>query len=309
MTISFNMTISSPCNHFNVNAYDVEGTQQTKKHNEIRKQRIDENGLAIGGKEWLNIKKHNEKNKRKEAKNDKTYCGSCYGAAEKGKCCQTCDDVIDAFRAKGWGLSGIDKWEQCIKEGYDNFGKESCLIFGVVRVERAKGTLLFTTIEDVKPGEKRLHDISRVSRSLNLSHTIHYFEIGAMVPGKDNQLTSLSVLQKEKGKMNYKYYLNVVPTKWISTRGFEVNTYKFTATLVEKNMTEPSSRDVPGIYFQYDFQPYSVISRETTYSLWRFIKSVCSIVGGAFACASLADQFLFRALSTLEGKRRIGKDI
>ena len=29
-------------------------------------------------------------------------CGSCYGAAEDGVCCDTCGDVMRAYRKKGW---------------------------------------------------------------------------------------------------------------------------------------------------------------------------------------------------------------
>jgi hypothetical protein len=31
-------------------------------------------------------------------------CGSCYGAAEDGVCCDTCDDVRQAYRRNGWSF-------------------------------------------------------------------------------------------------------------------------------------------------------------------------------------------------------------
>ncbi|OHT06826.1 hypothetical protein TRFO_25070 [Tritrichomonas foetus] len=317
MGINFNLTVFSPCNHFYINAWDSEGNQQIGHRHEIQRQRVDENGLLIGEKEWLNVKRRELKGREKKKINPKSnsntkeeksdFCGSCYGAAPRGSCCNTCDDVISAFKSKGWGLDGLDRWQQCIDEGYSNLGHETCILSGVVRVNRAKGTLLFSTLSDVKPGERKSRDISRISKSLNLSHTFQFFEFGPRVPGSHHPLDGLTVIQSNKGRMVYSYHMNVVPTRWVSRRGFEVNTYKFTPVFSQKNITVDKSREIPGIYFHYDIAPLAVISRETAYSVWEFLTSVCAIVGGAFTCASLADQFFFRALTTLEGKAQIGK--
>lgn len=312
MPINFNMTIYSPCSNFKIDAWDIEGNQQVNYRNEVHLQRIDENGLAIGGNNWMTMKKRQMKGREKDLQKkmreeSPSYCGSCYGAGAKGQCCNTCDDVIEAFKAKGWSLAGIDRWEQCISEGYTNFGKESCLISGFIRVSRIKGTLFFSVLDDIKPGSKSVHDISRISKSLNLSHTFHDFEFGQKVPGSKHPLDGITVLQEEKGRMKYTYHINIVPTRFFSRRGIEINTFKFTPVFTQKLITEDKSIDVPGIFFKYDIAPLSVISKETSYSVWQLITSVCAIVGGAFTCASLVDQFFFQALSTLEGKRRIGK--
>ena len=43
-------------------------------------------------------------------------CGSCYGAHEnEGDCCNTCDDLLAAYKKKGWNQKDIQqKAEQCI---------------------------------------------------------------------------------------------------------------------------------------------------------------------------------------------------
>ena len=38
---------------------------------------------------------------------DEDYCGSCYGAAEDGVCCNTCEDVKNAYRKKGWSFDNL----------------------------------------------------------------------------------------------------------------------------------------------------------------------------------------------------------
>ena len=311
MPINFNISIQMPCGQIHVDAFDIEGNQQADTRHDLRQVRVDENGYSIEDKKWLSVKKRENKGREKEMlkkQQNKDYCGSCYGAGAKGQCCNSCDDVIDAFKAKGWGISGIDRWQQCIDEGYANLGKESCSTFGVIRVQRLSGTLYFA-LGDVKPGNKKLNDISRISRSINLSHTIHYLEFGPKIPGSENPLDGLIINQDKPGRMIYDYNLNVVPTRRISRRGFEMNTYKFQPMISQKNLTDSQVHGYPGIFIHYNIAPISVISKENAYTLWKFITSVCAIIGGCFTCASLADQFLFVTFSTLEGKRKIGKDI
>jgi len=42
------------------------------------------------------------------------YCGDCYGGepAEGAKCCNTCDEVRDAYQRKGWSFNDPDSIEQ-----------------------------------------------------------------------------------------------------------------------------------------------------------------------------------------------------
>lgn len=47
------------------------------------------------------------------------YCGSCYGAeANPGDCCNTCEQVREAYRTKGWAFVNPDGIEQCVREGF-----------------------------------------------------------------------------------------------------------------------------------------------------------------------------------------------
>ena len=305
MDVNFNISIYCPCNNLHVSAWDTDGNKQSGKW-EVYVQKIDENGLAIGGKQWLAMKRKEKKHPNQKKAEKPDFCGSCYGAGEKGQCCNSCDDVIEAFRKKGWDMNGIDRWQQCVDEGYTNFGKESCLVSGSVRVKMVKGALMISLLDDYKPG-KGSYDVSRISKSLNLSHTFHYFEFGTKVPNSKHPLDGITVLQEQKGRVSYNYRMNVVPQKYIARRGLEINTYMFNPVFNQYNITTDNSQRVPGIYFEYDIAPFSVISTEKAYSVWQFVTSVCAIVGGAFTCASLADQFFFRALTTIEGKRRIGK--
>ena len=41
-------------------------------------------------------------------------CLSCYGAEDfEGQCCNTCDEVREAYRKRGWALGPSSNVEQC----------------------------------------------------------------------------------------------------------------------------------------------------------------------------------------------------
>jgi hypothetical protein len=46
------------------------------------------------------------------------YCGPCYGCDMRpGQCCNTCDEVRDCYRARGWALASLNTIEQCLSTG------------------------------------------------------------------------------------------------------------------------------------------------------------------------------------------------
>src|SRR5579859_6056690 len=47
------------------------------------------------------------------------YCGPCYGGkAPENGCCNTCQDVRDAYQAQGWAINDYSTIEQCEREQY-----------------------------------------------------------------------------------------------------------------------------------------------------------------------------------------------
>ena len=61
-----------------------------------------------------------EKPKPEPVKPDKKVegepCGDCYGAGDEDECCNTCAQVIAAYKAKHWGVKKADI-TQCVEEG------------------------------------------------------------------------------------------------------------------------------------------------------------------------------------------------
>lgn len=311
MPISFNITVYMPCSKVHVNLYDSDGIPQLTGSEEIHKMRLYENELPIDNK-------HIKVEPKSAAKGDnnvigflydknKHYCGKCYGAKDEGECCNSCDDVVNAFKEKGWDLKQMHEWEQCTNEDYQKIGNEFCSVYGYIRVSRNSGTLYFAW-DDIKPTSKRYIDISRISASkINYSHHIHRFYFGTALNHIIFPLEGTKVNQKEQGRIAYNYEVEVVPYTLIDSRKFSFNTYSYASTLYRRNLSNSLNRGVPGIFFNYYISPVSVNSYELQRSLWKLFLSLCSIVGGSFAFAYLFDTFTYNTFSSIIEKISMGK--
>ena len=79
---------------------------------------------------------------------DPTYCGPCYGApppnnAQKAGCCNTCEEVKDAYAQTSWSFGTGEGVEQCEREHYaeklEEQRHEGCRINGGLRVNKVIG--------------------------------------------------------------------------------------------------------------------------------------------------------------------------
>ena len=89
---------------------DISGESQRDLSHNIVKSRIDPVGKVIQNS--ANSALRNELDVMNEGKKD-GYCGSCYGGvAPSGGCCNTCEEVRQAYVSKGWSFSNPDSIEQ-----------------------------------------------------------------------------------------------------------------------------------------------------------------------------------------------------
>ena len=73
---------------------------------------------------------------------------SCYGAETvEHPCCNTCEDVREAYRIKGWAFNNPSTIEQCVKEGWTDKLKEQinegCNVRGLIEVSKVAGNVHF----------------------------------------------------------------------------------------------------------------------------------------------------------------------
>jgi hypothetical protein len=69
-------------------------------------------------------------------------CGSCYGAQTAAQqCCNTCEEVREAYRVRGWAFSNPEGIHQCVGEGFvktlEEARGEGCQVYGYLLVNKA----------------------------------------------------------------------------------------------------------------------------------------------------------------------------
>jgi len=89
---------------------DISGEQQRDITHNIVKTRLDNQSRPILNSASAELR--NDLDKLRETK-DETYCGSCYGGVEpENGCCNTCDEVRQAYVNRGWSFSNPDAVDQ-----------------------------------------------------------------------------------------------------------------------------------------------------------------------------------------------------
>ncbi|KAI3675853.1 hypothetical protein L1987_85449 [Smallanthus sonchifolius] len=311
--INFDITFPAvSCTLLSLDAMDISGEQHLDIRHDIIKKRIDFNGKVIeekkegiGGPQIERpLQRHGGRLEHNE-----TYCGSCFGAeASDDECCNSCEEVREAYRRKGWGMTNPDLIDQCKREGFaqkikDEEG-EGCNIYGSLEVNKVAGNFHF--IKSFHQSSIHIPDFLAFQEdSYNISHKINKLSFGAYYPGIVNPLDGVHWFQENPNGM-YQYFLKVVPTIYTSIRGYTIQSNQFSVTEHYKT-PEVGRRNLPGVFFFYDLSPIKVTFTETHISFLHFTTNVCAIVGGIFTVAGIVDSFVYHGHKALRKKMEIGK--
>jgi len=127
---------------------------------------------------------------------DPDYCGGCYGAtapptAKKTGCCNTCDEVREAYASQSWAFGRGDNVEQCEREHYgerlDSQRKEGCRIEGGIRVNKVVGNFHIAPGRSFSNGNMHVHDLNNyfdttIEGGHVFTHHIHHLRFGPQIP-------------------------------------------------------------------------------------------------------------------------------
>lgn len=231
-----------PCELLTLDIMDVSGEQQTGvKHgiNKVQLAPLSQGGHPIS---LSSLDLHNEADAATHLAPD--YCGNCYGApapttATKQGCCQTCEEVREAYASVSWAFGRGENVEQCEREHYseklDAQREQGCRIEGGFRVNKVIGNFHIAPGRSFSNGQMHVHDLnnyleSPVAGGHTFTHEIHQLRFGPQLPdGLSRQIgmsdagwTShhLNPLDDtsqatDDPAFNYMYFVKVVSTSYL----------------------------------------------------------------------------------------------
>ncbi|XP_055598204.1 endoplasmic reticulum-Golgi intermediate compartment protein 3 [Uranotaenia lowii] len=305
------------CDYVSLDAQDSTGEQHLHIDHDIYKRRLDLEGNPIEAPKKENIQAPKPTvSSTSSTSTTEPLCGSCYGAqTNTTRCCQTCQDVIDAYRAKQWNPV-LEDFEQCKEEVAK--GKlsleakafnEGCQIYGSMEVNRVGGSFHIAPGKSFSISHIHVHDVQPFSSSrFNTSHRINTLSFGEEFGyGQTSPLDGTMEIAHD-GAMMFQYYIKIVPTEFVPLSGRKLHTNQFSVTTHKKTISVMSGESgMPGIFVNYELSPLMVRFTETRSSFSHFAINLCAIIGGIFTVAGIIDSLLFTSIHALKRKIELGK--
>jgi endoplasmic reticulum-Golgi intermediate compartment protein 3 len=241
MEIHLNMTFPKmPCELLTLDVMDVSGEQQHGVKHGISKVRLRPQAQGGGVIDVRSLALHDESADHL----DPAYCGGCYGApspasAVKPGCCNTCDEVREAYAQASWAFGRGEGVEQCEREHYaeklDEQRAEGCRIEGNLQVNKVVGNFHLAPGRSFSNGNLHIHDLKNyreVPKGVNhdFTHIIHQLRFGPQLPEEVTQrlgtkanpwtnhhLNPLDGHRQEttNPEFNFMYFVKIVPTSYL----------------------------------------------------------------------------------------------
>ena len=264
MRVNLNITFPAlACEDLHVDVMDVAGDSQLNIDNTLTKTRLRLDGRPTGRKETvdsnLGQKRQSEIDRVMAEKLPDNYCGPCFGAqANETDCCNTCDELLEAYKNKKWKTDVIvSSSEQCIRENrHKNEPKrmtkgEGCNLVGYMTINRVAGNFHIAMGEGVERNGRHIHTFQPDdTANFNASHIIHHLSFGLPTENKgiveDHPLSGVSkIVDHKRGTTGlFQYFIKVVPTTYVTKAEGrrETNGYFFTERfrpLMQEYFDEP----------------------------------------------------------------------
>uniref|UniRef100_A0A6M2EIE0 Endoplasmic reticulum vesicle transporter C-terminal domain-containing protein n=1 Tax=Populus davidiana TaxID=266767 RepID=A0A6M2EIE0_9ROSI len=316
LRINFDVTFPAiRCSLLSVDAIDISGEQHLDIRHDISKKRINAHGDVIEVRqEGIGAPKIDRPLQRHGGRlgHNEEYCGSCFGGEmSDDDCCNTCEEVREAYRRKGWAMTNMDLIDQCKREGFIQMIKdeegEGCNINGSLEVNRVAGSFHFAPWKSFHQSNFLIQDLLDLQKdSYNISHRINRLAFGDYFPGVVNPLAGIQLMHDTPNGVQ-QFFIKVVPTIYTDIRGRTVHSNQYSVTEHFKKSELTPFDSLPGVYFFYDFSPIKVIFKEEHISFLHFMTSVCAIIGGIFTIAGIIDSFIYHGQRAIKKKVGIGK--
>ncbi|XP_047209208.1 endoplasmic reticulum-Golgi intermediate compartment protein 1 isoform X1 [Girardinichthys multiradiatus] len=176
---------------------------------------------------------------------------------------------------------------------------EGCRFEGDFTVNKVPGNFHVST-----------HGATAQPQNPDMTHTIHKLAFGEKlqvqkVQGAFNALGGANRLSSNP-LASHDYILKIVPTVYEDLSGRQRFSYQYTVANKEYVAYSHTGRIIPAIWFRYDLSPITVKYTERRQPVYRFITTICAIIGGTFTVAGIIDSCIFTASEAWK-KIQIGK--
>ncbi|ESS63548.1 hypothetical protein TCDM_08584 [Trypanosoma cruzi Dm28c] len=296
--VEFNLDITFPrvpCHEVSLDVLDVTGTVNLNVTRNIFKTPVDAQGnfAFIGTRQGVG-EYGSFREQSKDDPNSPQFCGRCFISEHqlsmmenKNRCCNTCNDVLNAYDQQGLPRPQKNEVEQCIYEL--SLINPGCNYKGTLIVKKFGGRLVFAPKR--VPGGFLIKDVMQ----FDSSHIINKLSIG------DERVTRFSrrgvqhplnghefVAQRRFTEI--RYFLKVVPTMYFSGKNIASfnATYEYSVQWSHR-LTPIGFGHFPSVSLGFDFHPMQVNNYFRRSSFPHFIVQLCGIVGGLFVVLGLID--------------------
>lgn len=277
VNISLSLEVDLPCYFLHMDAMDSLGFTQLNINTTATFRRVSPSGKIIG-----------------IANTSLNTCKPCYGLLPEGECCESCQILLllaQRFRIK----PKPEEWEQC-NNSKDKTEQavswdERCLIKGKITVNKAAGTF------HIAPGRNtrrmsggHFHDLNYRFPHLDLSHKIERIRIGPKIPQTSAPLQGITMKQPTNFAMVYKYYMVITPIKYYRKGKKIQKGYEYTS--MTTSFPFRYGMGTPGIFFFYQFTPYTIRVNTVDTSVLQYISSTYGVIAGLYAIFLMIDKQL-----------------
>ncbi len=259
LTVNMNVTFPRvPCYLLSLDVMDISGEHVNDIQHDIERTRVSHDGKVI------TVGKKNLKGDAARIANTKgkDYCGDCYGGSPPASgCCNTCDDVREAYVRKGWSFADPDHVDQCVAEGWSEKikeqNKEGCRISGKLHVNKVVGSFHLSPGKAFQRNSMHIHDLvpylaGTGAEHHDFGHIIHEFSFGSeqeyhgLTTAKERAVKSkLGVkdplegirAQTQQSQFMFQYFLKVVATEFRPLAGETLKTQQYSVTTYERDLS------------------------------------------------------------------------
>lgn len=274
-------------------------------------------------------------------------CGSCYGALDQSQndqkedkdkiCCQTCDDVHEAYIKANWAFFDGKDIEQCEREGYvawiNDHLNEGCRVQGTAKINRIQGNIHFAPGKSFQnynnKGNPHGHDLSLYQKhpQLNFNHIINHLSFGKEIKSNGHNEMVIKPLdghqvlpiELDTHLHVFSYFAKIVPTRYEylfpDTNGDKIiETAQFSATYHDRPLRGGRDSDhpttihmrggTPGVFINFEMSPIKVINHEEYASSWsNFFLNCIITIGSILAVGTMSDKVVYKAQKKILSKK------